>query len=117
MTTATEIANKALTRIGVKTFDNAVDAGVLAQVLSSLTDLHEMLIDLPNPPINWDLDDIPPSAVGPLVDELAWYVRDDFSLPEAKKTSLQVAQQVARVTLYTLMHIPDDGAQTEINAY
>jgi hypothetical protein len=117
MTTATDICNKALARIGVKTFDNAVDAGILAQTLGALTDLHETLIDLPTPVVDWELEDIPPSAVGPLVDELAWYIRDDFSIPEAKKQSLQAAQIVARITLQTLTHQPDDGEPTEINAY
>lgn len=117
MTTATDIANKALTRIGVKTFDNAVDAGVLAQVKGSLTDLHELFVSLPTPLANWELDAIPSAAVGPLVDELAWYIRDDFTVPPSKVQSLMAAQQAARRALYALIEIPYDGEPTEADYF
>lgn len=117
MTTTTDIANKALTRIGVRTFDNAVDPGVLAQTVSALTDLHEVLISLPHPVVNWELDSIPSDSVGPLVDELAWYIRDDFTVPQAKLQSLQAAQVAARATLYALIEQPDDGEPTPVTSF
>ena len=117
MATTTDIANKALTRIGVKTFDNAVDAGIMAQVKGSLTDLHEMLISLPTPVVDWELDNIPPSAVAPLVAELAWYIRDDFSVPDNKVASLQAAQIGARMALQALIHTPDNGEPAEATYY
>lgn len=117
MATTTDIANKALTRIGVKTFDNAVAADVMAQAKSALTDLHEMLISLPTPVVDWELTAIPSAAVGPLVDELAWYIRDDFMVPQSRLQSLQVAQTAARMALQALIQIPDNGEPVEINAY
>lgn len=117
MTTTTDIANKALTRIGVRTFDNAVDAGTLSQTVDALTDLHETMVSMPNPVVNWELDAIPSRCVGPLVDELAWYIRDDFSVPDAKMQSLQAAQIVARGQLYAFIEKPDDGEPVQVTSF
>jgi len=117
MTTTTDIANKALTRIGVRTFDNAVDAGTLSQAVDALTDLHETMVSMPNRVVDFELDAIPARAVGPLVDELAWYIRDDFSVPESKKQSLQAAQIVARGQLYAFIEKPDDGEPTQADSF
>ena len=111
----TDIANKALTRIGVRTPDNAVDAAVLNQVKGSLDDLYNLLFT--RRIVKWDLDSIPDDSVGPIVDELAWYIRDDFSLPDSKKQSLQVAQAVARGDLYELASVPDNGEPAEMQGY
>ena len=116
MTASTsDIANKALTRIGVKTPDNAVDAAILNQVKGSLDDLYNTLFT--KRIVKWDLDSIPDDSVGLIVDELAWYIRDDFSLPDSKKQSLQVAQLSARGDLYELATVPDNGEPAEIQAY
>ncbi len=111
----TEIANKALVRIGVKTFDNTADAAVIAQVKSSLNDLYNLLYarDI----VSWDLDSIPDHAVGPIVSELAWQIRDDFSIPDSKKISLLSAQQQARADLQALEEVPANDEPTVINAY
>lgn len=117
MTTTTDIANKALTRIGVRTFDNAVSAGVLAQTVSALTDLHEIMVSMPNRVVDFELSAIPARAVGPLTDELAWYIRDDFSIPDSKKQSLQAAQIVARGQLYAFIEKPDDGEPVQVQSF
>ena len=52
-----------------------------------------------------------------MVDELAWYIRDDFSLPDSKKQSLQIAQASARGDLYELASIPDNGEPAEMQGY
>ena len=111
----TDIANRALTRIGVRTPDNAVDAAVLTQVKTSLNDLYNTLFT--KRVVKWDLDAIPDDSVGLIADELAWYIRDDFSLPDSKKQSLQVAQASARSDLYELASVPDNGKPAEIQAY
>ena len=111
----TDIANKALTRIGVRTPDNAVDAAILEQVRGSLTDLYSSLFT--RRVVKWDLDSIPDDSVGLMVDELAWYIRDDFSLPDSKKQSLQIAQASARGDLYELASIPDNGEPAEMQGY
>lgn len=111
----TEIANRALTRIGVKTFDNAVDDAVIAQVKSSLDDLYNLLFALEI--VSWDLDSIPDKSVGSMVSELAWHIRDDFSIPDNKKMSLMNAQRQARADLQSLEEVPDNGEPTVINAY
>jgi hypothetical protein len=111
----TEIANKALVRIGVKTFDNTVDSAVIAQVKSNLDDLYNLLYarDI----VSWDLDSIPDHAVGSIVSELAWHIRDDFGIPDNKKVSLLGAQQQARADLQALEEIPHNSEPTVINAY
>ena len=60
---------------------------------------------------------IPSAAVGPLVDELAWYIRDDFTVPPSKVKSLMAAQQAARRALYALIEIPYDGEPTEADYF
>jgi|TARA_R110002096_G_scaffold364909_1_gene558006 hypothetical protein len=111
----TDIANRALTRLGIKTFDNAVDAGIYEQITTSLTDLYEELYAVGT--IDWQLNSIPAAAVGSFVNELCWYVRDDFAIPEAKKASLQVAQRTARGQLETITETPDDGEPTESDSF
>ena len=61
----TDIANRALTRLGIKTFDNAVDAGIYEQITTSLTDLYEELYAVGT--IDWQLNSIPAAAVGSCV--------------------------------------------------
>ena len=111
MATKVDIANKALTRIGVKTPDNAVDSFTINGVISSLEDWHALLFELGD--IKWRLSSIPDSAVGPTVDELAWYIRDDFQISDQQKLSLQAAQQVARRNLHAINEVPDSQDQAE----
>ena len=115
MTTATDIANRALARIGVKTPDNAVDAAILEKATDALTDLHANLFE--RNVLNWYLTSIPAHSVGPLVDELAWYLRDDFSIPDAKKVSLQAAQQAARADLYSFIEVKAAAESSETTYY
>jgi len=111
----TEIVNKTLTRIGIKTFDNTIDAAVSEQVKSSLDDVYYLLYN--RDIISWDLDSIPDEAVGSIVAELAWHVRDDFSIPTDRKASLQADKLQARADLQSLEEVPDNGEPTNFDAY
>lgn len=111
----TEIVNKTLTRIGVKTFDNTIDAAVSEQVKSSLQDVYNLLYA--REIISWDLDSIPDEAVGSMVAELAWHVRDDFSIPTDRKASLQADKLQARADLQSLEEVPDNGQPAQFDAY
>ena len=115
MTTATDIVNRALARIGVKTPDNAVDAAILDKATDALTDLHANLFQ--RNIINWYVASIPSHSVGPMVDELAWYLRDDFSVPDAKKVSLQAAQQAARADLYSFIEVKAADESAEVTYF
>jgi len=111
----TDIANQALVKAGVKTFDNTVDSAVIAQVKKNLVNLYNLLYA--RGIVSWDLDSIPDHAVGSIVSELAWHIRNDFSIPDNKKVDLRVEQQQARADLQALEEVPANDEPTVINAY
>mgnify|MGYP000194349437 CR=1 FL=1 len=115
MTTTTDIAKKTAVRIGIIAPDETLEAQDESSLKSSLTNMHEALID--DNVIRWELDAIPGKAVGALISELAWYVRDDFDLPVAKIQSLQLSQVEARKTLNRQYMIPYNGEAAEVSYY
>lgn len=115
MTTTTDIVKKTAVRIGIIAPDETLEAKDEAGLKSSLTDLHEVLID--KRVVRWELDSIPSRAVALLVSELAWYVRDDYDVPAIKVQSLQLAQAEARRELYAQSSIPYNEATLEAQYY
>ena len=115
MTTTTDIAKKVAVRIGIIAPDETLESKDESGLKSSLTDLHEVLID--QRIVRWELDAIPSRAVSSLVSELAWYVRDDYDIPSQKVQSLQLAQSEARRDLYAQSSIPYNGATLEAQYY
>ena len=115
MATKTDIANRALERAGVKAPDETATDADIASVLSSLTDLHETMVD--DRVVRFELSAIPSRAVGPLTDELAFYIRDDFNLPIERTNSLAVRQQEARQALERQSEIPHDGEPVRAQYY
>lgn len=115
MATTTDIANRALMRIGVKTFDNAAESGPIAAVIVSLNGLYSTLLS--KSVIRFSLDDIPEDAEEPLVDELAYRIRNDFAVPTETKVDLQSAQLQARADLYSMSEVKSTDAPAEILFY
>jgi hypothetical protein len=115
MATTTDIAKKTAIRLGIISPLETLEAEDESSLKGSLTDLHEALLD--DVVVRWELTAIPDKAVGALVSELAWYVRDDFDIPPAKMQSLQVAQVEVRTVLLRQVEIPYNGEPLRADYY
>lgn len=115
MPTTTDIANGALERTQVKGFTETATAEDMAKAKQMLTDLHEILLD--DGTVKFELAAIPARASGPLKDELAFYMRDDFDLPQSLAVSLQARQIDARKALLRQVEIPYNGEPAEVVYY
>ena len=100
MAAATDIANQALERIGVKSTDHAATAEDAAKAQQVLTNLHEVFVARDY--VDFELASTPAWAVGPMVAELAWRLKTDFELPGDKVAKLQIEQQEARSELLAM---------------
>lgn len=115
MTDQAEIAVRALTRLGVKSLGNTVDADTQSTAVDALETLHAVLQF--EPVIDWELDAIPPEAVEPIINELVWVLRDDFSVPITKLQSFQSAQLEARRQLQAQYERSAGASPVEIEPY
>lgn len=97
MATRTDIRNRVLKKLRVLAAGESADADDAAVVDAAVAEKHEQLIN--RGLVAWDVDSVPPYAVGPFVTIVAAECCDEFGVPEGRTVRLVAQGQLAEQEL------------------